>query len=59
MQLSSDIKLELERRVRQTRNVHERMRLCIVLSSSEGISPELIAQTHRISVNSVYRYLAE
>lgn len=59
MHLSSELKLDLERRVRQTRDVHERVRLCVVLSNSEGISPELIAQTHRISVNSVYRYLVE
>jgi transposase len=29
------------------------------LARSEGISPELIAQTHRISVSSVYQYLAD
>ncbi len=59
MNISPEIKLELERRARQTRDVHERLRLCVILSSSEGISAELIAQTHRISVDSVYRYLRE
>ncbi len=59
MNLSPEIKLQLERRVRQTKDVHERLRLCVILSSSEGISPELIAQTHRISLSSVYQYLAE
>ena len=59
MILSAEIKLQLERRVRQTRDMHERLRLCVILSSSEGISPELIAQTHRISVSSVYLYLSD
>jgi transposase len=59
MKISSEIKLHLEQRVKQTRDVHERLRLCVILSSSEGVSAELIAQTHRISVDSVYRYLRE
>jgi transposase len=59
MELLPEIKLQLERRARQTRDVHERLRLCVILSSSEGISAELIAQTLRISVDSVYRYLRE
>lgn len=29
------------------------------MARSEGISHELIAQTHRISVSSVYKYLSE
>jgi transposase len=59
MNLSPDIKLQLERRARQTRDKHEHTRLCIILARSEGISPELIAQTHRISVSSVYQYLVD
>ena len=59
MNTSSEIKLELERRARQTRDVHERLRLCVVLARSEGMSAESIAQAHRISVKSVYRYLSE
>lgn len=59
MDISPEIKLELERRARQTRDVHERLRLCVVLARSEGMSPESIAQAHRISVQSVYRYLSE
>lgn len=59
MYLSPEIKLQLEKRVRQTKNVHERLRLCVILSRSEGISPEIIAQTHRISVSSVYQYLED
>jgi transposase len=59
MNLSPEEKSQLERRVRQTRDVHERLRLCVILSRSEGISPELIAQTHRISVSSVYQYLLD
>lgn len=59
MNISPEIKLELERRARQTRDVHERLHLCVVLARSEGMSPESIAQAHRISVQSVYRYLSE
>jgi len=59
MNLPFEIKSDLERRVRQTKDLHERTRLCVILSRSEGISPEIIAQTHRISVQTVYRYLTE
>lgn len=59
MNIPSEVKLELERRAKQTRDVHERLRLCVVLAKSEGMSPESIAQAHRISVQSVYRYLSE
>jgi transposase len=59
MNLSPETKLELERRVRQTRDKHEHTRLCVILARSEGVSAELIAQTHRISVSSVFKYLAE
>jgi transposase len=59
MNLSREIKFQLERRARQTKDKYEYTRLCIILARSEGISPELIAQTHRISVSSVYQYLAD
>jgi transposase len=59
MRLLPEEKQELERYARITKDVHERIRLCVVLARSEGIAPELIAQTHRISVQSVYRYLSE
>lgn len=59
MHISSDQKLELERRARQTKDKHEHTRLCVILARSEGMSIESIAQAHRISVQSVYRYLAE
>ncbi|WP_228840630.1 helix-turn-helix domain-containing protein [Candidatus Protochlamydia phocaeensis] len=49
----------MERRVRQTKDKHEYTRLCVILARSEGLSVELIAQTHRISVSSVYQYLTE
>ena len=52
MTLSPEIKRELEQRAKLTRDVHERLRLCVVLVRSEGMSPELIAQAHRISVYS-------
>ena len=59
MNISPETKLELERRARQTKDKHEHTRLCVVLARSEEMSHELIAQAHRISVQSVYRYLAE
>lgn len=57
--LQPEVKQELERRARSTKDLHERLRLCVILASSEGVSAELIAQSHRISVQSVYRYLSE
>lgn len=57
--ISPEMKLELERRAKQTKDKHEYTRICIILARSEGMSHELIAQAHRISVQSVYRYLAE
>jgi len=59
MNISPDLKLQLERRVKQTKDKHEHTRLCVILAKSEGMSIELIAQAHRISTDSVYRYLAE
>lgn len=59
MNLSPELKIELERKARQSRDVHERLRLCVILARSEGMSPESIAQAHRISLQSVYRYLSE
>lgn len=59
MNLSPEIKLQLEKRVRQTKDKYEHTRLCIILAKSEGMSPESIAQAHRISVSSVYQYLSE
>lgn len=59
MNISPDLKLELERRARQTKDKHEHTRLCVILAKSEGMSLELIAQAHRISIQSVYRYLAD
>ncbi len=59
MIISPETKTELERRARQSRDVHERLRLCVVLARSEGMSLESIAQAHRISLQSVYRYLSE
>jgi transposase len=59
MEIPLELKLSLERRARQTKDKHEYTRICVVLAKSEGVSHELIAQTLRISVQSVYRYLAE
>jgi transposase len=59
MHLSHETKLQLERRVRQTRDKHEHTRLCVILARSEGMSIEAIAQAHRISVSSVFKYLAD
>lgn len=59
MNLSPSTKLQLERRARETKDVYERLRLCVILARSEGMSPESIAQAHRISLSSVYKYLTE
>jgi transposase len=59
MKLSEEIKLQLDRRARQTKDKHEYTRLCVILARSEGMSHESIAQAHRISVSSVYQYLCE
>lgn len=59
MNLSFEVKQELERRARSTKDVHERLRLCVILARSEGMSAESIAQAHRISLANVYRYLSE
>jgi transposase len=59
MNISPELKIELERKARQSRDVHERLRLCVILARSEGMSPESIAQAHRISLQTVYRYLSE
>jgi len=59
MYLSSEIKAQMEREVRLTKDPHERVRLCVILARSEGMSHELIAQSHRISVSSVYQYLRD
>jgi transposase len=59
MKLSQEIKQQLERQARHTRDKSEHTRLCIILAKSEGMSPESIAQAHRISVSSVYQYLTD
>jgi transposase len=59
MNVSAEMKLELERRARETKDKDEHIRLCVILAKSEGMSIELIAQAHRISIQSVYRYVAE
>ena len=59
MNISPEMKVELESRAKQTKDRHEYARLCVILARSEGMSIELIAQAHRISRDSVYRYLAE
>lgn len=59
MHIPIAIKTELEKRARQTRDIHERLRLCVILAKSEGMSNETIAQAHRISIQSVSRYLLE
>ena len=49
MYLSPEMKFEMERRARQAKDVHERLRLCVILARSEGMSHESIAQAHRIT----------
>lgn len=57
--ISPETKRQLEQQARQTRKKDEHTRLCVILARSEGLSLELIAQAHRISVESVRRYLTE
>jgi transposase len=57
--ISSEEKLRLERRAKQTKDKHEHTRLCVILARSEGMSHELIAQVLRISVSSVYQYIMD
>ena len=59
LNLSPEKKLQLEQRARKTRDKDESKRLCVILSRSEGVSYELIAQVQRISVETVRRYLVE
>ncbi len=59
MNISPEMKVELESRAKKTKDRHEYARLCVILARSEGMSIELIAQAHRISRDSVYRHLAE
>jgi transposase len=59
MNITSDQKFELEKRVRQTKDKYEYTRLCVILARSEGMSPESIAQAHRISLSSIYIYLVD
>jgi len=59
LRLPPETKRQLEQRARKTRKKDENKRLCVILAKSEGMSHELIAQAHRISVETVYRYLAE
>src|SRR5215213_1609411 len=59
MLISPEIKLQLERSAKQTKDKYEYTRICIILARSEGMSPEAIAQAHRISVSSVYQYLTD
>ena len=59
MNINPKLKLELEQRAKSTKDVHERLRLCVILARSEGMSAETIAQVLRINISNVYRYLSE
>ena len=59
MNISLEQKIELERRVKRTKDKDEYARLCVILTKSEGMPHESIAQAHRISLSSVYQYLAD
>ena len=54
MNLSYDLKVELEKYAKQIKDKHEYTRLCIILAKSEGMSFESIAQAHRIGISSMY-----
>jgi transposase len=59
MNINPKLKLELEQRAKSTKDMHERLRLCVILARSEGMPAETIAQVLRISIANVYRYLSE
>lgn len=46
-------------RVKRTRDVHERNRLCVVLARDEGHSPEVISRILQLDRTSVFEYLRE
>jgi hypothetical protein len=48
LNISPEMKIELEGRAKRTKDKHEHTRLCVILARSEGMSIELIAQAHRI-----------
>jgi transposase len=58
-QLSKEVYLSLSRKIKTTKNLNERIRLCVVLGRNDGHSPKLIASILRISESSVYDYLKE
>lgn len=59
MNLLPEIKNELVIRLRQTKDKHEYVRLCVILAKDEGMSNESIAKVLRISLSSVYQYLVD
>jgi transposase len=57
--LDENRKNYIKERVRKTRDAQERVRLCVILNASEGMTPEVIAEAHLIGLSTVYRYLSE
>lgn len=57
--LSADQRCHLEKRVRKTKDVNERNRLCVILGRDDGRSVAEITTILRISESSVYDYLRE
>ncbi len=55
--LSETQKLELEKRLRRSRDVDERNRLCVILGFDDGSSVDELASVLRISRPTVYNYL--
>lgn len=59
LKLSTEQRSYLEHRLKKTRDVNERNRICVVLDRDDGYTPKEIATILRISESSVYDYLKE
>ncbi len=57
--LSPTTRSELEKLVRKTRNLDERVRLCAILAYDEGHAISDIANILKISESSAYNYIGD
>ena len=57
--ISSKEKIRLETRIKLTKDMNERNRLCVLLAWGRGRKPREIAEYLQISEDTVYRYIRE
>ena len=57
--LQHEQRKKLEKRVKQTRDVHERNRICVILARDEGCTIETIVRILRLSKESILHYIRE